>query len=95
MRVIWSETAISQLVEIQRYIEQDKSEAARKLARRILAYVERLVKHPYLGRPGREPETRELLIPNAPYIIPYRVDRGRIAILAVLHGSRKRPEESR
>lgn len=95
MRVIWSETAISQLVEIQRYIEQDKSEAARQLARRILASVERLVKHPYLGRPGREPETRELLIPNAPCIIPYRVDRGRIVILAVLHGSRKRPEESR
>jgi toxin ParE1/3/4 len=95
MRVIWSETAISQLIEIQRYIEQDKPEAARKSAQRILAYVERLVKHPYLGRPGREPETRELLIPEAPYIIPYRVDRGRIAILAVLHDARKSPEKSK
>jgi toxin ParE1/3/4 len=89
MQVIWTGNAISRLIEIQRYIEQDKPEAARKLAERILAYVAQLANHPHLGRPGREPETRELLIPNSPYIIPYHVDRGRIVILSVLHGAQK------
>ena len=94
MRVIWTETAISDLVEIQRFIEPDKPEAARKLTQKIPTLVERLVQHPHLGRPGREAETRELIVPGTPYIIPYRIDRGRLAILAVLHAPRNRPEDA-
>ena len=42
-------TAIANLVEIRQYIEQDKREAARRLAKRILQSVDRLAKHPHLG----------------------------------------------
>jgi toxin ParE1/3/4 len=94
MRVIWAETTISHLVEIHRFIEQDKPEAARKLTQKILTLVEPLVQHPHLGRPGREVETRELIVPGTPYIIPHRIDRGRLAILAVLHAARNRPEDA-
>jgi toxin ParE1/3/4 len=92
MRIVWSETAIANLIEIRKYIEQDKPEAARRLAQRILASVERLAKHPHLGHPGREPETRELIVAGTPYIIPYRVHRDRLAILAVLHAAQSRPQ---
>jgi toxin ParE1/3/4 len=92
MRIIWSETAIANLVEIREYIEQDKPEAARRLAQRILDSVERLAKHPHLGHPGREPETRELIVAGTPYIIPYQIHRGHLAILAVLHAAKDRPE---
>jgi toxin ParE1/3/4 len=91
MHVIWTERAIYHLTEIQRFIEQDKPEAARKLTQKILTLVDRLAQHPYLGRPGREPETRELIIPGTPYIVPYRIDRGRLAVLAVFHAARNRP----
>jgi len=93
MRIIWSEMAISNLIEIRRFIEHDKPEAARRLAQRILASVERLAEHPHLGRPGREPGTRELIVAGTPYIIPYRVQRGRLSILAVLHAAQNRPED--
>jgi toxin ParE1/3/4 len=73
MRIVWSETAIANLVEIRKYIEQEKPVAARRLARRIIESVERLAEHPDLGHPGREPETRELIVAGTPYIIPYRI----------------------
>lgn len=93
MRVIWSETAIANLIEIRQYIEKDQPAAARRLAQRILACVKRLAEHPHLGRPGREPDTRELIVGGTPYIIPYRIHRDRLAVLAVLHASQERPEK--
>lgn len=93
MRIIWTETAIANLIEIRHYIEQDQPAAARRLAQRILASVERLAEHSHLGRPGREPDTREFIGSGTPYIIPYRIHRDRLAILAVLHAAQDRPGE--
>ncbi len=93
MRIIWSETAIANLVEIRKFIEKDQPAAARRMAQRILSSVERLANHPHLGRPGREPETRELIVAGTPYIIPYRIHRNCLAILAVVHGAQDRPAE--
>jgi toxin ParE1/3/4 len=92
MRIVWSQTAISNLVKIRTYIEQDKPAAARRLAERILDSVELLAEHPHLGRAGREPETRELVVAGTPYIIVYRIYRGRLAILAILQAAQDRPE---
>jgi toxin ParE1/3/4 len=92
MRVIWSETAIANLIEIRRFIEKDQPAAARRLAGRILACVERIAEHPHIGRPGREPDTRELIVAGTPYIIPYRIHRNHLAVLAVLHAAQERPE---
>jgi len=93
MQIVWSETAIANLISIRKYIEPDKPAAARRLAQRILASVDRLAEHPHLGHPGREPETRELIVAGTPYIIPYRVYRGRMCILAILHAAQDKPEE--
>jgi toxin ParE1/3/4 len=93
MRIVWTETAIANLSEIRDYIERDQPAAASRTALRILASVERLAKHPHLGRPGREPETRELVVAGTPYIVPYRIHRDRLAILAILHAAQDRPEE--
>jgi toxin ParE1/3/4 len=45
-----------------------------------------------MGRPGRDPGTRELVEP--PYIIVYEVHeaRGEIEILYVVHGARERED---
>lgn len=42
-----------------------------------------------MGRPGRVAATREGVLPNFPYIIPYRVKDQWIEILRVFHTSRK------
>jgi toxin ParE1/3/4 len=88
MRIVWSATAIANLTQIKQYIEQDKPEAARRTAQKILSSAERLAKHPHLSDPGREAGTRELGVPGMPYIISYTIRRGTLAILAILHTSR-------
>ena len=47
-----------------------------------------------MGREGRVPGTRELIIPGTPLIVPYRLhdQDGRVEILTVLHAARRWPE---
>ena len=72
---------------------EDNPAAARRVALRIVETVEQqLPDNPHLGRPGRVPGTRELVIPRTPYIVPYRVHRNALEILRVYHGARRWPE---
>ncbi len=50
-----------------------------------------LADHPHVGRAGRVLGTRELVIANTPFIIPYRVAENTIQILRVLHDKRRWP----
>jgi addiction module RelE/StbE family toxin len=92
MRIVWTRKALRHLADIRTYIEQDKPEAARKVAASILRTVAYLAQHPHLGRPGRKPGTRELVIADTPYLVPYQVRDDRLIILAVLHGAQRPPE---
>jgi toxin ParE1/3/4 len=92
MQIIWSPTAIAQLVEIREYIEQDRPVAARGVAQRIVAAADQLSRNPHLGRPGRNAGIRELIVAGTPYILPYRIQKERIKILAVFHAARQWPE---
>ncbi len=44
-----------------------------------------------MGRPGRVLGTRELVVSETPYVIPYRVRQDRLELLAVFHGRQKWP----
>jgi toxin ParE1/3/4 len=89
MTVVWSRRAIRHLACLREYIEKDSERYARVVANRILKAVDLLEKHPEMGRPGRVVGTRELVVPDTPYIIPYRVRAGRLELIAVLHGRQK------
>jgi len=91
MRIIWSRRALRHLRHLRDYIAQDNPDAAVGVAERILAGVELLAEHPNLGRPGRVPGTRELVVPATPYVIPYRVRAARLELIAVFHGRQKWP----
>jgi len=50
-----------------------------------------LADQPALGRPGRVPGTRELIVPKARYIVPYRARGETVEILRPFHASRRLP----
>ena len=88
--IVWSPLARARLQEIRAYVAQDKPEAAARLATRIVAVVEALRNHPYLGRASSEPEIRELVIGGTPYIVLYRVRGRRVTISTIWHGAQQR-----
>ena len=90
---VWSPEAIDDLAALRAYIEQDDPAAAQRVVHRILHDVETLLpNNPQMGRPGRVPGTRELVIPPTPFIVPYRVRGNTIEVLRVFHGARRWPE---
>jgi toxin ParE1/3/4 len=60
--------------------------------RRIRGAVEQLAAMPGIGRPGRVPGTRELVVTGTPYIVPYRVRDDAVQIITVLHAAQKWPD---
>jgi addiction module RelE/StbE family toxin len=93
MRVRWLRKALRNLDEEATYIAIDNANAARLLVARVLDAVATLEQQPALGRPGRVPGTRELVVRKTRYIVPYRVRGDVIEILRIFHTSRRLPEK--
>ena len=93
MIVIWSSAAIADLTQLRAHIENDDPPAAQRVALHIANNVETLLPaNPRIGRPGRVPGTRELVIPTTPFVVPYRIMNGFIEVLRVYHSARRWPE---
>jgi toxin ParE1/3/4 len=93
MKVVWSRRAIQHLVALREYIAQDSERNAALVAKRILDAIDLLQAQPEMGRPGRVVSTRELVVPDTPYIIPYRMRHERLELIAVFHGRQKWPQK--
>ncbi|MCB1675809.1 MAG: type II toxin-antitoxin system RelE/ParE family toxin [Halioglobus sp.] len=93
MRIVWTEPAARALESIQDHIARDNRRAAWEVGQRVRQAVNQLKEFPKLGRPGRVRGTQELVIPDLPYIVPYRIKGSEIQILSVYHTSRKWPEQ--
>jgi len=92
-KIRWLHLALSDLDELMDYIAQDNPEAATKVAGEIWETTRMLSNHPAMGKPGRVPGTREMVVTGTSYIVPYRVVANEVQILRVLHGARKWPEK--
>jgi toxin ParE1/3/4 len=92
VELVWTLRARADLEEIITYIAEDSPDAAEGTAEYILSAVAQLRDQPGLGRPGRKEGTRELVVRKASwsfgFIIPYRVRRERVELLAVIHSAR-------
>ena len=94
MIVVWSDEALDDLEALRTYIEQDDPVAAQRVAYRILEAVGSLLPtNPVMGRAGRVPGTRELVVPRTPFVVPYRINGRVLQILRVYHGTRRWPEK--
>jgi len=91
VRLRWLRAALRNLDDEATTIAADDAAAARRVVKRVLDAVAQLPEQPGLGRPGRVPGTRELVVLKTRYIVPYRVRGQVIEILRVFHTSRRLP----
>jgi addiction module RelE/StbE family toxin len=91
VRVRWLRSALANLAQEAAYIAEENPAAAARVVGAIQKAVAHLADHPGLGRPGRVPGTRELVVLRTPYIVPYRVRNDTVEILRVFHAVRKWP----
>ena len=91
MRIEWLPIAEQNRESQLAYIAERNPWAAIDMGDAIEAAVLRLADHPRLGRPGRVPGTRELVVGGTPYVILYRVEESAVVILRLLHGAQRWP----
>lgn len=92
MQIKWVSIALDDLREGIEHIAQDNPGAAERIADKVWNATQNLKTNPEMGRPGRVLNTRELVVNDTPYVIPYRIKGKVIEILRVLHGARKWPK---
>lgn len=94
MRIVWSVPAQTDLESTYDFIAQENPHAAALVIRRIRDRVRQLEAMPRVGRVGRVgrvENTRELVVGRTPYIVAYRIEESRIAIIRIIHGRREWP----
>ena len=92
MRFRWLRKALRNLDDAAAHIAAEDPAAARLVVKRVPEAVAMLEEQPGLGRPGRVPRTRELVVAKTRYIVPYRVRGKVVEILRVFHTSRRLPD---
>lgn len=93
MRIRWLRKAIANLDAEAEYIAAENRVAAAEMFVYVKAKIDALGDFPATGRPGRVPNTRELVIDRYPYIVPYRVIGDELQVLRVFH-TRRKPKDS-
>ena len=86
MLIKWTKTALASLDEIAGFIAKDKPTRATSFVLELQAAVAKLQTHPGMGRAGRVPGTRELVL-HQNYIAIYRVRGDKVEILRLHHAA--------
>jgi toxin ParE1/3/4 len=94
MRLRWTTPALKDFEQIGDYIAKESTpQTAASVLRQMDESIAALIEYPQIGRAGRVPGTRELVVANSPYVVAYRVQETDLQILAVFHGARRWPEK--
>lgn len=88
----WTRKALENLDQIAAYIAQGNPTRASSFVGEIRQKTELLVTFTALGRPGRMPGTRELVVHDN-YVVPYRIKDGTVQIIRVQHVARLWPRQ--
>ncbi len=87
MSLKWTRAALHSVDEIAAYIARDNPALATSFAIGLKENIARLQSFPGMGRAGRVPGTRELVL-HKNYIAIYRVKGGDVEILRIQHVAR-------
>ncbi len=88
MRLRYTRPALSDLAGILDHIATESPSAARKVARRLKAITDLLLRHPEVGRVTDEEGIRRINARPFPYLIFYEHQGDEIVVHAVRHGAR-------
>ena len=91
MKIEWLPEAARNLTAQLEWIAEHDPWAAIDVGDAVHASMERLADHPAIGRPGRVPGTRELVVVGTPYVVVYRIERTVVLVLPILHGAQRWP----
>jgi toxin ParE1/3/4 len=72
---------------IGNYLDQNHPEFSIATLQRLYRAAKSLKEHPFVGRAGRKPGTRELVLAPLPYILVYSVEDAVVHVLRFLHTS--------
>jgi addiction module RelE/StbE family toxin len=87
MLIKWTRAALASVDEIAGFIAKDNQARATSFVLELQAAVAKLQAHPGMGRAGRVPGTRELVL-HKNYIAIYRVRGDVVEILRLHHAAR-------
>jgi plasmid stabilization system protein ParE len=93
VRVRWLCNALANLSAEAEHIAAEDPASALEMFDHVIARVAALADFPGVGRPGRVPGTRELVIEKYPLLVPYRVLADEVHVLRVFHTRRKPPTD--
>lgn len=96
MHIRYTKTALADIRSAFNYLarEADESVAVNVLAR-VQGAIQSLGDFPEQGRAGRVTGTRELVIHKTSLITVYRLVKNEVQILALIHSSRRWPDNSK
>ncbi len=92
MTVVWTRLALADLDQAHAHISAKDPKAAAGIIERIEQAAAALALFPEMGRIGRVPGTRELVVFGTPFVLPYRTTRRGVQVLAVIHAARRWPD---
>ena len=90
MKVVWSSQAISELEQIQEFIEQESPRGAQRIWVRIVQRVASQTIMPLAAPLEGEGPARRLVITRTPYIVLYQVADDELRVEAVFHAAQNR-----
>ena len=91
MKLIFSKTAVGDLIRLREFIALNNPAAAQRIAQRLKGAIQRLVDSPQIGRPVKNMpgEIRELIFGK--YIVRYEGGHNSLYILNIWHGKENWP----
>jgi len=92
VRIEWSEVALNDLDAIIFSIAAENVSAALRMDSDISRHVDLLADFPQMGRGGRIPGTRELVVSASRCVVAYRISEDVIQIIRVVHGAQEWPK---
>ena len=99
MPIEWSRRASEDLRSLRLFGNRRDANSGTRMARKITSSVAKLFalsedsEGKEVGRTGRVTGTRELVIADTPFIVPYRVQHRQVEILRVYHHSLPWPDQ--
>lgn len=93
MRVRFTDTALSELEDILRFLSERNPRAATVLAKRVREMATLLAEYPLSGREADEPGVRIASVVRYPFLVFYTVATDEVVILNVRHTARQWPWE--